>query len=115
LFVNILFVLISTVGHIGKETVCAGDLAGVGVTQSSQVSKSRKGKPENLSREAWKPALYCLQSALGDVTKEFNICQLDLSLRKPTNLGNSMSTRKSESNQYASQAEVEELREKSLA
>lgn len=34
---------ISTVGYIGMETVCADDLAGVGVTQSSQVSKSRKG------------------------------------------------------------------------
>jgi putative transposase len=34
--------LITTVGHTGMETVCAGDLTGVGVTQSSQVPKSRK-------------------------------------------------------------------------
>jgi putative transposase len=33
--------LISTVGHTGKETVCAGDLAGA--EKSSQVPKSRKG------------------------------------------------------------------------
>jgi putative transposase len=33
--------LISTVGHTGKETVCAGDLAGT--EKSSQVPKSRKG------------------------------------------------------------------------
>lgn len=52
---------------------------------------------------------------MGDLIKGFTICQLDLSLKKPTNLGNSMSTGKSESSQYASQEEVEELREKSLA
>lgn len=34
--------LISTPGLGEMETVCAGDLAGVGVTQSSQVPKSRK-------------------------------------------------------------------------
>jgi putative transposase len=33
--------LISTVGHTGKETVCAGDLAGA--EKSSQVPKSRQG------------------------------------------------------------------------
>ena len=35
--------LLSTVGHTGMETVCAGDLTGIGATQSSQVPKSRKG------------------------------------------------------------------------
>jgi len=39
--------LISTPGLGGMETVCAGDLAGVGVTQSSQVPKSRKGVTRN--------------------------------------------------------------------
>jgi putative transposase len=34
--------LISTAGHAGKETACADDLPGVEVTQSRQVSKSRK-------------------------------------------------------------------------
>ena len=34
--------LISTVGQTGRETACADDLPGVGVTQSRQVSKSRK-------------------------------------------------------------------------
>jgi putative transposase len=32
------------VDNRGMKTVCAGDLAGVGVTQSSQVPKARKGK-----------------------------------------------------------------------
>jgi putative transposase len=35
--------LISTVGQTGMETACADDLPGTGVTQSRQVSKSRKG------------------------------------------------------------------------
>jgi putative transposase len=35
--------LISTVGQTGTETACADDLPGAGVTQSRQVSKSRKG------------------------------------------------------------------------
>jgi putative transposase len=35
--------LISTVGQTGRETACADDLPGAGVTQSRQVSKSRKG------------------------------------------------------------------------
>jgi putative transposase len=34
--------LISTLGHSGTETACADDLPGVEVTQSRQVSKSRK-------------------------------------------------------------------------
>ena len=38
--------LISTDGWSGKETVCAGVLAGVEVTQSSQVPKSRKARLE---------------------------------------------------------------------
>jgi putative transposase len=36
--------LISTVGQMGRETACADDLPGVEVTQSRQVSKSRKGR-----------------------------------------------------------------------
>ena len=36
--------LISTVGQTGMETACADDLPGIEVTQSRQVSKSRKGK-----------------------------------------------------------------------
>jgi putative transposase len=36
--------LISTAGHVGMETACADDLPGIGVTQSRQVSKARKGK-----------------------------------------------------------------------
>jgi putative transposase len=36
--------LISTVGQTGMETACADDLPGVGVTQSRQVSKPRKGR-----------------------------------------------------------------------
>ncbi|MGQ4647916.1 RNA-guided endonuclease TnpB family protein [Lyngbya aestuarii] len=36
--------LISTVGQTGKETACADVLPGIEVTQSRQVSKSRKGK-----------------------------------------------------------------------
>jgi putative transposase len=35
-------VLISTLGHSGMETACADDLPGIEVTQSRQVSKSRK-------------------------------------------------------------------------
>ncbi len=35
--------LISTVGHTGMETACADGLPGVELTQSRQVSKSRKG------------------------------------------------------------------------
>ncbi|NJM27627.1 MAG: transposase [Pseudanabaena sp. RU_4_16] len=35
--------LISTVGHTGMETACADGLLGVELTQSRQVSKSRKG------------------------------------------------------------------------
>jgi putative transposase len=35
--------LISTLGHSGMETACADDLPGAEVTQSRQVSKSRKG------------------------------------------------------------------------
>jgi putative transposase len=34
--------LISTAGLAGKETACADDLPGVEVTQSRQVSKTRK-------------------------------------------------------------------------
>ena len=34
---------VSTLGHSGMETACADDLPGVEVTQSRQVSKSRKG------------------------------------------------------------------------
>ena len=37
---------ISTDGWSGKETVCAGVLAGVELTQSSQVPKSRKARLE---------------------------------------------------------------------
>jgi putative transposase len=36
--------LISTAGPAGKETACAVELPGVGVTQSRQVAQSRKGK-----------------------------------------------------------------------
>ena len=36
--------LISTLGHSGMETACADELPGIEVTQSRQVSKSRKGK-----------------------------------------------------------------------
>jgi putative transposase len=36
--------LISTAGLAGMETACADDLPGVEVTQSRQVSKSRKGR-----------------------------------------------------------------------
>lgn len=36
--------LISTVGQTGIESACADDLPGIEVTQSRQVSKSRKGK-----------------------------------------------------------------------
>jgi putative transposase len=36
--------LISTVGQTGRETACADDLPGAGVTQSRQVSQPRKGK-----------------------------------------------------------------------
>jgi putative transposase len=35
--------IISTAGPVGKETACADDLPGIGVTRSRQVSKSRKG------------------------------------------------------------------------
>ncbi|BAZ19767.1 hypothetical protein NIES4073_06400 [Kalymmatonema gypsitolerans NIES-4073] len=35
--------LISTVGQTGMKTACADDLPGIEVTQSRQVSKSRKG------------------------------------------------------------------------
>jgi putative transposase len=35
--------LISTLGHSGKQTACADDLPGVEVTQSRQVSRTRKG------------------------------------------------------------------------
>lgn len=42
--------LISTDGQSGKETACADDLPGVGVTQSRQVSKSRKGKTRKTSK-----------------------------------------------------------------
>lgn len=42
--------LISTAGLAGKETRCADDLPGVGVTQSRQVSKSRKGKTRKTSK-----------------------------------------------------------------
>jgi putative transposase len=35
--------LISTLGHSGKETACADELPGIEVTQSRQVSKTRKG------------------------------------------------------------------------
>lgn len=42
--------LISTAGLAGKETACADDLPGVGVTQSRQVSKSRKGKTRKASK-----------------------------------------------------------------
>ena len=37
-------IAISTPGHGGMETACAGDLPGVGEAQSRQVSKPRKGK-----------------------------------------------------------------------
>jgi putative transposase len=36
--------LISTVGHIGKETACADDRPGAGESQSRQVSKTHQGK-----------------------------------------------------------------------
>jgi putative transposase len=36
--------LVSTAGLAGKETACADDLPGIEVTQSRQVSQSRKGK-----------------------------------------------------------------------
>jgi putative transposase len=36
--------LISTVGQTGMETACADDLPGIEVTQSRQVSQSRRGK-----------------------------------------------------------------------
>ncbi|MBD6620782.1 transposase [Komarekiella sp. 'clone 1'] len=42
--------LISTPGLGGMETACADDLPGVGVTQSRQVSKSRKGKTRKFSK-----------------------------------------------------------------
>ncbi|HEY9844561.1 MAG TPA: hypothetical protein V6D03_00015 [Candidatus Caenarcaniphilales bacterium] len=35
--------LVRSVGQTGMETACADDLPGVEVTQSRQVSKSRKG------------------------------------------------------------------------
>jgi putative transposase len=39
--------LISTAGPAGKETACADDLPGTEISQSRQVSKSRKGKTRN--------------------------------------------------------------------
>jgi len=42
--------LISTDGRSGKETACADDLPGVGVTQSRQVSKPRKGTTKKTSK-----------------------------------------------------------------
>ena len=42
--------LISTVGQTGIESACADDLPGAGVTQSRQVSKTRKGKTRKSSK-----------------------------------------------------------------
>jgi putative transposase len=42
--------LISTVGQTGTETACADELPGVEVTQSRQVSKSRKASAVSVSR-----------------------------------------------------------------